>query len=232
MPICIHCHEEKQQHEFGKRGASYRNVCKVCHNLQKRKWSLENPVKRADSIHKHYAKKVGKDIEKCRAVRLTDEQRKANIKNGKKSYYLKNRETILEKTKIRYENNKDAIASYRRQWLSENKDRKSASDKAWRQRNLAKTNAYSATRHAAKMQATPTWLSAIEQAQIQEMYDVALAKSVQTGIKHHVDHIHPLQGENFNGLHVPWNLRVISASENLSKGNNLPFEKACLGWEG
>ena len=74
----------------------------------------------------------------------------------------------------------------------------------------------------------PSWLTAVHKAQIQEMYDVSVAVSVQTGVKHHVDHIIPIRGKNVVGLHVPWNLRVIKASENCSRGNAMPSPELYL----
>lgn len=69
--------------------------------------------------------------------------------------------------------------------------------------------------------ATPRWVSRDE---IRAFYDSAAALSNGTGIKHHVDHIVPLRGKLVSGLHVPWNLRVIPAAENMSKRNSLPPE--------
>ena len=43
----------------------------------------------------------------------------------------------------------------------------------------------------------------------------------QTGIKHEVDHIIPLQSPFVCGLHVEYNLQVITAKMNRSKGNKL-----------
>lgn len=74
---------------------------------------------------------------------------------------------------------------------------------------------------AAKRRLPPNWLNAIELAQIQEFYDIAKAVSTQTGIKHHVDHIVPLNAKQVNGLHVPWNLQVIPATINCAKGAKL-----------
>ena len=85
-------------------------------------------------------------------------------------------------------------------------------------KNQTKYVAARAKRRAAQENATPTWLTAIHKAQIQEMYDISLARNTQTGVKHHVDHIIPIMGKLVSGMHVPWNLQVITATENLTKG--------------
>ena len=64
--------------------------------------------------------------------------------------------------------------------------------------------------------ATPKWadLQAID-----TIYQMARFKTIETGIPHHVDHIVPLRSEFVSGLHVGWNLQIITATENLKKGN-------------
>lgn len=53
------------------------------------------------------------------------------------------------------------------------------------------------------------------------IYDLRTRITKCTGIKFEVDHIHPLFGKDFCGLHAPWNLQVIPAAFNRKKGNKL-----------
>ena len=79
-----------------------------------------------------------------------------------------------------------------------------------------------AAHRAKKLKATLMGLTAEHHEQIKELYALSQKLTKETGIKHHVDHIIPLQGENVSGLHVPWNLQVIPAfgpNGNCSKGN-------------
>ena len=134
------------------------------------------------------------------------EKNKEALKERKKLYYLANREKIREKGRMDYEKNKDAY-----------KERA----KKWKDQNVALHNARCMDRHVKKLKARPSWLTMIQLVQIQEFYEIAKARSYQTGIVHHVDHIIPLQGKNVSGLHVPWNLQILTASENCSKSNNV-----------
>ena len=81
---------------------------------------------------------------------------------------------------------------------------------------------YTAMRHAAELKATPPWLTADDEQKIETIYAIADYLTRKTGIKHDVDHYYPLRALTCCGLHVPWNLRVIPAAKNQSKGNRLP----------
>lgn len=82
---------------------------------------------------------------------------------------------------------------------------------------------YSALRRANKLRATPVWLTEEQLQEIRKFYWLSQDLRAVSGEIYHVDHIIPLRGKNVCGLHVPWNLQVIPADINLSKGSSLEW---------
>lgn len=80
--------------------------------------------------------------------------------------------------------------------------------------------AIQARRNASKKNATPKWLSKDQISEMAAKYADAALMMEQTGIAHEVDHIVPLRGKSVSGLHVPWNLEVITAHKNRIKSNS------------
>ena len=101
----------------------------------------------------------------------------------------------------------------------------------WRQENPEKSGAQRSRRRAAKAKASPPWIDDLLNMQINWYYAAARIMNETSGVLHHVDHIHPLKGENFSGLHVPWNLRCIKAEDNSKKRNNPPVEERNMFWD-
>ena len=69
--------------------------------------------------------------------------------------------------------------------------------------------------------ATPPWITKEEKLQIRQMYLQAQKLTKMTGERYVVDHIIPLLNDSVCGLHVPWNLQIMTQEENLKKSNKL-----------
>ncbi|MBM3105766.1 hypothetical protein IIE18_11500 [Pseudomonas sp. V1] len=65
--------------------------------------------------------------------------------------------------------------------------------------------------------ATPSWANHVA---IQAIYTEARRLSVETGVLHEVDHIVPIQGNKVCGLHVDYNLQILTKIDNLQKHSN------------
>lgn len=81
-----------------------------------------------------------------------------------------------------------------------------------------------AKRRASKLKATPSWLSESQLLAIKCKYSLATMFTKCSEVPYAVDHIVPLRGKTVCGLHVPWNLQVITVEENLKKSNKLQGE--------
>ena len=98
-------------------------------------------------------------------------------------------------------------ADYRRKWAAE---------------NPGKGGMYAARRRARKFYATPAWLTDADIREVELIYEVAARDGLD------VDHIVPLQGKTVCGLHVPWNLQLLTPNANKTKANRLPSQHECI----
>ena len=131
-----------------------------------------------------------------RAYNQSDAGQKA-----KKQYYERNKTAVIEKAQSRPDEDK-------RRYKQNHK--------------LANPDIYRemvSLRRRRFRQATPKWLTAEQKMEIRLKYRLAIELSRRTGVRHAVDHVVPLQGETVCGLHVPWNLEVLTQDENLKKSN-------------
>jgi hypothetical protein len=86
----------------------------------------------------------------------------------------------------------------------------------WQKENRGKCKLSTAKYRAKRFKATPSWLTTAQLIEIKEFY-------LRCPPGFHVDHIVPLQGVKVQGLHVPWNLQYLKASENIKKSNRYEF---------
>lgn len=125
--------------------------------------------------------------------------------------------------------NRDYLAEYRkniehkrakaREYYYSNVEKSRLNLRLNQQRNKPLFAALAAKRRAAKLLRTPTWLSAADTHAIKDLYRLAAQRTAETGVPWHVDHIVPLQGQSVSGLHVPWNLQLLPAADNIAKHN-------------
>lgn len=150
--------------------------------------------------------------------RYAREYRKKNaeaIREQRKGYRKENAEAIRERMNKYREKNAESLKEYIKEYRKENAEAIREQVREYRKENPHKDRAKNAKRRAAKLQRT---FSGYDNA-IQGIYTECQRVSEETGIEHHVDHIIPLQGTTVSGLHVPWNLQIITAEENLAKSN-------------
>lgn len=91
----------------------------------------------------------------------------------------------------------------------------------FKQRNVDWVRADTSVRKRRHREATPKWITSDEKQRMRDLYVQARKLSQLTGERYVVDHIAPLRSDFVCGLHVPWNLRVITQEENLKKSNKL-----------
>ena len=115
--------------------------------------------------------------------------------------------------------NKESKTIYNHKYYLEHKDEFRKYKQSHREANRPIKAAAEGARRALSIMAMPPW---VKREEIASFYIEAKRRSLIEGVAYEVDHVWPLQGKGFVGLHVPWNLQVITAKENRRKLNHIP----------
>lgn len=185
-----------------KRKAS-NGYCSACHAENVRLYRADNPDKARESNLASNARWRAKDPEAHR--------------QRARGYYWSNAEKAKEQKRSERASS-DKVQKRARERYAANPEPKRAS----RRRYLAKypeaAVAHGSERRSAVRRATPKWMTREQKREISAFRLEARRLTKLTGILHSVDHIEPLRGHDACGLHVPWNMRVITQLENSRKG--------------
>ena len=144
-------------------------------------------------------------------------------KKKKKKWNEANKDYVNQAAKewhyLNYAKYKEKKIAYQSKWQKENLEKVKQYRKKCYQNNKIKSFANSAKYRARKRNAVPNWMTQEMQFEIETLYKIAKELTKNTGISHEVDHIIPLKSDIVCGLHVPWNMQVLTRYENRSKRN-------------
>jgi hypothetical protein len=162
------------------------------------------------------------------------ENNKEKVQQKIKTYRAINSETLKLKSRSAYKANPEKfklltrearikniekVRQRERKYHENNREKRKLLAKHYRQKNSDRVRANNAARRADQMRRTPRWLTKEDLEFMRMVYELAKGMELSTGVKHHVDHIYPLLGEFVSGLHVPGNLQILTAVENIRKHN-------------
>lgn len=133
--------------------------------------------------------------------------------------YAANKEDWNKRAAAWRKENKEAVKKIDKRYRENNKETRLKQTSEWKKNNKGRVNFLNSTRYASKLERTPNWLTEEDLIHINCLYQLAAMRTRESGYVWHVDHIIPLNGETVSGLHVPSNLRVIPAVDNLRKSN-------------
>lgn len=204
---CSKCQLEKPSLSFNKDGSKKHGLssrCKDCAREATRDWSAKNPEKKKLADKDYYL------------------ANRESIKSRQGAWRQNNLERVRRLSNEWRLNNYEKVAASKAKWKNENPEKRAEAVKRWQKQN-PDVHAFHASMRRDKIRKSA--LAKAYSSEIRKIYKDCRDKTNQTGVRHNVDHIFPLVGKQSNGLHVPWNLRIIPEIENKIKGNQEPSEE-------
>lgn len=198
---CARCKIHKPIVAFGncnKSADGHQSYCRPCKTIDARIRYKINPERLRNNSRNYY--KNHRDI----CIRKS------------KEYVGNNKELVLHKARKYHYKNRKACLERMKKYRLANLEKMRKKDRDFSRENPEKMIAKKARRRSIKKNANVDWA---DQWVISEIYALAIIRSVNTGVKHHVDHIVPLVSKKVCGLHCEHNLQIIEGYENQAKGN-------------
>lgn len=183
----------------------------------KSNWVKSNPEKALASGAEY--RKNNPEKEKIRGANYRNNNIEKEI--SRCANYRENNREKVRAVGVNYrENNPEKVQANGVKWRKSNRKIALIRSAVCRKNNPVPNRVSASKRRAAKLNRTPAWLTKDDHECMVNIYKIAARVSRETGIDHHVDHKIPLQGGLVSGLHVPDNLQLLTAFDNISKNNH------------
>lgn len=151
-----------------------------------------------------------KQCSQCKIFKELSEYHKDKSRNDGLRYICK--ECHNKNNQVFYQKDPSRKNATGKLWDENNKAKRKIINRSWEVANSTKRRMYTANYRAKKLNSIPKWLSKDQLKEIKMLYSHLMGDDS-------VDHIIPLQGANVSGLHVPWNLQILTKGENFKKKN-------------
>lgn len=109
----------------------------------------------------------------------------------------------------------------KQKWILKNPEKRKQASENYRKKNKEYYREYASLRSRKTTQAKPKWLNEFDQFWLSEIYHLAILRNLE------VDHIVPITNKQVCGLHVPWNLQLLTRQQNAQKSNK--FDEDVVG---
>jgi hypothetical protein len=201
--------------------------CSKCKNVMvvdlfhrnKSKWDgLASNCKRCvkENNSNYYASNTGKVNAQNKEWRQKNIEKKSE---QDKRWRLANKEKCNARNAAARAENPERNRAYQKKSWYKHYEKNLERKRIYRKQTPELQLVYVRSRQTRQKNAMPAWANIDN---IKAIYRQCAWVTMVTGIKHHVDHYYPLKNDFVCGLHNEFNLRIIPAFDNLSKGNKLP----------